>query len=92
MKRNQTLDGQWAPDRSPDHHDYQYYRAGPIAVRFHEGFEPDGELVTREPVTVHIERMDRGYWSLILTAADGTEVHVNFYSQRRIGVSWRNET
>lgn len=83
------LDGKW--DHSVGEYDYQEYANGDVTVRFHPGYEPDGELVTTAPVSVHLERMGAQSWSLILTDAAGNETHVDLWSKSAISVLWREE-
>ena len=94
MKRDKggrptNLDGSFADAFTED--GYTRYFAGPAEVRFHPGYEPDGELVTRERVHVHAERMDAGLWAIILTAPDGHDIHISLSSKARIRVLWRDE-
>lgn len=87
--RPENLDGPWDAGKTED--GYVRYFAGPAEVRFHPGYEPDGELVTRQRVSVHAERMSPGQWSLILTAPDGHNIHIDLHSKKRIHVLWRDE-
>jgi hypothetical protein len=89
--RPKNLDGEWKP--LPDMDSYARFDGGAVEVRFHPGFEPDGELVSHfgERVAVHAERMDKGQWSIILTAPDGHDVHIDLWSRTRIHVLWRDE-
>lgn len=91
MSRPENLDGDWEEGVTDDH-GYRHFIAGPVAVRgFDDGFEPDGELVTTEPVRVHIERMDEGSWWIGLSWENGGHVAVNFWSKKPIKVRWSDE-
>lgn len=86
----ENLDGDW--QAQPDMDGYTIFRAGPSTVRYHPGYEPDGELVTaNRRVSVHAERMDSGSWSIILTDENGHDTHIDLWSKKPIHVMWRDE-
>jgi hypothetical protein len=89
--RPENLDGAWVTDPEPGQHGYEVHRHGPALVRYHPGYEPDGELVMRDIVSAHMERMDKGAWFLALDFADGHRVCVDLNSKSRIHVRWRAE-
>jgi hypothetical protein len=88
-----NLDGGWE-EGPTDEHGYRHFRAGRVEVRGydgHDGFEPDGELVTHGPVRVHMERMDGNHWWIGLSWGQTGHVAVDFHSKKPIEVMWRDE-
>jgi hypothetical protein len=88
-RRPPELDGAW--EELPPSDDYRVFRSGPVIVHGFDGpdgSEPHGELVTTEPVRVHIERMDDGLWWIGLSWGNDGHVAVRFWSTEPISVHW----
>lgn len=93
MNKPENLEGHWEEGET-DVHGYRHFEAGRVQVRGFDGpggFEEDGELVTHQPVQVHMERMDDGFWWIGLSWGKKGHVAVEFHSKRRIDVRWRDD-
>ena len=71
-------------------HAFGEQNEGAIELHWDE-FEPEGEVVARNPTMIHIEQMDDGLWWLRIDQSDGISLIGHFRSKKPIHAMWEWE-